>query len=34
VIAFEPFAKLVDWFEAEASIVEERTQESALAGVR
>lgn len=34
VVGFDPFAKLVDWLEAEASIVEERSQESVLAGVR
>jgi hypothetical protein len=34
VVGFDPFAKLVDWLEAEACKIEERTQESALAGVR
>jgi hypothetical protein len=34
VVGFDPFAKLVDWLEAEASIIEERAQESTLAGVR
>src|ERR1700756_2306497 len=34
VIGFDPFAKLVDWLEAEAAAVNARTQEPALAGTR
>ncbi|MGC1362239.1 MAG: hypothetical protein WA419_09580 [Silvibacterium sp.] len=34
VIGFDPFTKLVDWFEAEAATVNARVQEPALAGAR
>jgi D-ala D-ala ligase C-terminus len=34
VVGFDPFVKLVDWLEAEASEIETRANESALAGVR
>ena len=34
VVGFDPFAKLVDWLEAEAASTDERMQELALAGAR
>jgi hypothetical protein len=34
VIGFDPFVKLVDWLEAEAAVVNARSQEPALAGAR
>ena len=34
VIGFDPFVKLVDWLEAEAAIVNARSQEPELAGAR
>jgi hypothetical protein len=34
VVGFDPFAKLVDWLEAEASAAQSHDHESALAGVR
>lgn len=34
VVGFDPFAKLVDWLEAEAAIANERMPDAALAGVR
>jgi len=34
VVGFDPFARLVDWLEGEAALIEARSQESALVGVR
>ncbi len=34
VVGFDPFAKLVDWLEAEAALVDARVHEAALAGAR